>query len=257
MYVPHERRALILRLLEQRGYLRTALLARELNVTDETIRTDLKALHERRLLSRVHGGARFIPPTGSDEDDTRPDFQLAARAASHLCPHTCIYLDPGTAAHALIAGTATLPCTMLSPSPRMALALAAKAQAQQPVLPGGSIDKESALVDPGADAAAFFRRYPPDTALLFPQAVLSPTTIAYHHAARAAWAEAAARASRRTIIVAPAHAFYATAPHKAACDMHLIIAEDNLPDAFAQCEAELLPYISPEDLAPENYISLR
>ena len=41
MYVPHERRARILRLLSERGVLRTADLAEELGVTDETVRTDL------------------------------------------------------------------------------------------------------------------------------------------------------------------------------------------------------------------------
>ena len=62
MYVAQERRAYILRLLQQRGSIRSASLARELGVTDETIRTDLVDLQAQGLLQRVHGGARYTLP---------------------------------------------------------------------------------------------------------------------------------------------------------------------------------------------------
>ncbi|MBR2145626.1 MAG: DeoR/GlpR transcriptional regulator, partial [Akkermansia sp.] len=62
MYVAKERRAYILRLLQQQGSLHSATLARELGVTDETIRTDLVAMQNQGLLKRTHGGAEYILP---------------------------------------------------------------------------------------------------------------------------------------------------------------------------------------------------
>jgi DeoR/GlpR family transcriptional regulator of sugar metabolism len=78
MYMAQERRQYILRLLEQRGSVRTTALARELGVTDETIRTDLVDMQARALLQRMHGGARYIMPTvPTASDSPRLDVQLA------------------------------------------------------------------------------------------------------------------------------------------------------------------------------------
>lgn len=248
MYVPHERRALILRLLEQRGYLRSAELAAELGVTEETIRTDLIALHERRLLCRVHGGARYIPPTGSSEDAARLDCQLADCILRHLQPGMVLYADSSTTTQALFQRMAHLPCTILTPSLRLASSLSAKALPQQVIIPGGSLEKESGLISSEA-APAFFTRHRPDAALLFPPSVPSPESAAYHHAEKAAWAAAAAAAAKCTILTAPAQAFYNTrAAHSISCRPQWLIAEDNLPPSFASLRTELVPYLSPADL---------
>ena len=248
MYVPHERRALILRLLEQRGYLRTAELAAELGVTEETIRTDFIALHERRLLSRVHGGARYTPPAGGAEDSTRLDCQLIALLLPHLTRGAHIYLDGGTMAHALLPRLAELECSIATASPRLAMAAAAPALKLHVTLPGGRIDAQSQWIIPPQEAEreAFLSGI--DTALLFPPALPAPDLVAYPHAARAAWAAAAARATAHTIITTPAHAFYTAAAHTAPCSPCLLISEDNLPPAFDSIPSELVPYLSPADL---------
>lgn len=252
MYVPHERRALILRLLEQRGYLRAAELAAELGVTEETIRTDLIALHERRLLCRVHGGARYIPPAGGSEDASRLDCQLADCILRHLRPGMVIYTDSGTTAQALLLRMAALPCTILTPSPRILMALSAKALPQQVIIPGGKLEKESGLIS-SESASEFFRRYKPEAALLFPPSVPSPRSAAYHHAEKAAWAAAAAQAAECTILTAPAQAFYnSQAAHSITCHPHLLIAEDNLPPEFAGLHSEVVPYLSPADLQQQS-----
>lgn len=53
-----ERHKLILERLAQFGFVRVNDLAEELNVTTVTLRSDLKALEERQLLTKMHGGAR-------------------------------------------------------------------------------------------------------------------------------------------------------------------------------------------------------
>lgn len=247
MYVPHERRALILRLLEQRGYLRSAPLARELGVTEETIRTDLIALHEQRLLCRVHGGARFVPPGGGAEDAARLDYQLMRRLCAHLAAGQTLYVDPGHYAGVLLGLPDTPPCTIITPSPRLLLQLAAKAAPQQGIIPGGTLDKDSQLIS-STGAVGFLSHHHIDAALLFPGALPTPGQIAYRHAERAAWAAAAVQAAERTLIAAPAHAFYTTAEHSLPCTPQLLITEDNLPPGYDSLPTELIPYLSPADL---------
>lgn len=251
MYVPHERRAVILRLLEQRGYLRSAELAEELGVTEETIRTDLIALQERKLLKRVHGGARFIPPTGGEEDATRLDSQLIERILPHLSPGMQVYIDTTPLMHTLLGSMGSLPCSLLTPSPRHLLMLTAKAMPQQALAPGGMLDKECGLMS-SEHAEAFFTRHRPDVALLSPPSILTPQQIAYHHATQAAWAAAAARAARRVIIAAPAHALYTQAVHSISCPLHFLITEDHVPAEFGALPSELIPYLSVADLQQES-----
>lgn len=253
MYVPHERRALILRLLEQRGYLRSAELARELGVTEETIRTDLIAMHERRLLSRVHGGARFIPPAGGTEDSARLDCQLIDRIIPHLKAGMTIFADAGPFAVSLFGRMNERPCTVLTASPRLILSLSAKAIPHHGIMPGGEIDKESHLIS-ADNAEAFFRKHKPDIALLCPPSIPAPDHVAYHLTTRAKWAQAAIHAANFIILVGPAHAFYTQAATPVPCKPHLLVAEDNLPDGFEALPSELIPYLSPADVRQQDDI---
>lgn len=254
MYVPHERRALILRLLEQRGYLRTAELAAELRVTEETIRTDIIALHARKLLQRVHGGARYIPPTGGAEDGTRLDCQLISLLLPHIGQGMRVYMDSGALAHALLPHMAERGCCVITPSLRLAMAAAAPALGLQVRLPGGLLDGHSQMITATqAEREAFLQDCQAELALLFPPALPSPKSVAYHHGARADWAATAAATAARVIILAPAHAFYTQAEYTVGCKTDLLITEDNLPPAFdGQVAVELIPYLSAADLVQEE-----
>ncbi|MGB6220262.1 DeoR/GlpR family DNA-binding transcription regulator [Haloferula sp.] len=55
-----ERHQQILRLLDERGSLRTVDLAQEFSVTDETVRRDLQLLADGHHLTRTHGGATCL-----------------------------------------------------------------------------------------------------------------------------------------------------------------------------------------------------
>lgn len=173
MYVSHERRAVILRLLQQRGTIRSAELAEELQVTDETIRTDLVALQEQGLLKRVRGGARYILPQGGSEDGTRLDCQLASLARPHLTPGARVYLDPTEGALAVIAALAgdaeyaRRPLTLVTPAPALVSRLSAAALPFRIECPGGVLDKASGLFENEEACAALSI----DLALLAPPAL--------------------------------------------------------------------------------------
>lgn len=100
---PEERRSKIMALTQRQGRCTVADLARELNVSEVTVRQDLDFLEKQGLLRRTHGGA--ILPSGSGME--RP-FQvvetaykqekerIAAAAAQMIQPGDTLILDVGT-----------------------------------------------------------------------------------------------------------------------------------------------------------------
>lgn len=248
MYVAQERRAYILRLLQQRGSIRSAALARELGVTDETIRTDLVDMQAQGLLKRVHGGARYILPTPGSAASTRPDCQLAQLACRHIKKGMRVYLDADILSLVLVSQLGELPCTLICNAPDMLTQLSATAQRQQILCPGGLLNKDCKLLDSAAARENLQTEYKPDVALLCPPALRSDVA-AYHHPVQAAWAKAAAESAARVIIMVPSQALYDHAPHAFALPQNCtIITENNLPPHFQHPDTELIPYISAEDL---------
>ena len=265
MYVAQERRAYILRLLQQRGSIRSAELARELGVTDETIRTDLVDMQAQGLLKRVHGGARYILPLPGSDAAPRPDCQLAQLACRHIKDGMRVYLDADLLALVLVSQLGELPCTLICNSPELLSQLAATPPPQQLVCPGGLLNKECHLLDSSEARRSLQEEYRPDIALLCPPALredvaayrhLCPPALredvaAYRHPVQAAWAEAAARAAHKVIWMVPSQALYSHAPHAFALpENSTIITENNLPPHFHHPDTELIPYISAEDLIP-------
>lgn len=101
----HER---ILEITERMGFVRTRELARQLNVSETTIRRDVEELDTRKRLIRVHGGAKSLTKarltTSQDETVMRERVTLHARekeaiawkAAQLVKDGDCVFLDGGT-----------------------------------------------------------------------------------------------------------------------------------------------------------------
>ncbi len=101
--LPHERHLRILEQARARSRVEVAALARELDVTSETIRRDLTILEQQGQLRRVHGGAVHIQRLGYEPSVTaRRERQTAekariGRAALDLLPDGgSILIDSGT-----------------------------------------------------------------------------------------------------------------------------------------------------------------
>lgn len=101
--LPHERHLRILEQARSRSRVEVAALARELDVTSETIRRDLTILEQQGQLRRVHGGAVHIQRLGYEPSVTaRRERQMAekariSRAALELLPDGgSILIDSGT-----------------------------------------------------------------------------------------------------------------------------------------------------------------
>lgn len=250
MYMALERRQYILRLLEQRGRIRSAQLAAELNVTDETIRTDLVALQKKRLLKRIHGGAEYcVPDTTADPTaaNQRADVAMARTVAKHISSGSKIYADPCPFCRILAQTLADKPCCFLTASPQFALHLAPKALPHEVICCGGMLDKDSKLFD-ASQADDFLHATPPDFAILRPHALTS-THASYHSATQAQWAACAANCTRECLIAVPAATLYAQAPHRFQPPPFHLITEDNLPPHFTAKRIQTIPYLSAEMFA--------
>ncbi len=252
MYLAQERRQYILRLLEQRGSIRTTALARELGVTDETIRTDLVAMQARGLLQRIHGGARYqLPSSPGPDDSPRLDVQLAQLVAARVSAGQRIYIDAGPFARVLATQLQSSPCTFITPSPRFLNAMAPLAIPHQVICTGGELEKSSGLLTHPAPAE-ILRVLQPDIAILCPPA-LSPTQAYYKHSAQAAWAAAATQVAPRTLLVIPSAALTANATHSVALPPYELITENNIPDDFSHIPATTVPFISEDTLNDFGY----
>jgi DeoR/GlpR family transcriptional regulator of sugar metabolism len=100
---PEERRAVILNILNQSGRCRVNDLARELAVSEVTVRQDLDILEKQELLSRTHGGAILIAKRGFErpfqiqETAFRDEkIRIGKAAASLVSDGETIILDVGT-----------------------------------------------------------------------------------------------------------------------------------------------------------------
>lgn len=248
MYVARERRDYILRLLQQRGSIRSATLARELGVTDETIRTDLVALQAQGLLERTHGGARYLLPLRADlpAGNARPDCRMAALAAQHIQPGMRLWLDDSPYSAALVAELRDKPCTLITASISLLHQLSAAALPHDLICPGGTLDKKSGFLR-ADDAAEQLRRLMPSLAIISPPA-LRAHAAAYASLTRAHWAHAAVETAAETIAIVPAAALSALAPHTVEISPTLLVTEDFIPPGFDSVQTETVPYIAPEDV---------
>jgi DeoR/GlpR family transcriptional regulator of sugar metabolism len=100
-----ERRALILRLLEQKDEVLVTELSRDTGISEVTIRKDLTILQNRHLLLRTRGGAMRKPVDNPHEETTisrkqmfnfKEKERIGAEAAKMIKDGDYIMLDSGT-----------------------------------------------------------------------------------------------------------------------------------------------------------------
>ena len=100
-----ERQAKIIQLIREKGYIENDNLSQLFDVTPATIRRDMKALAEQRLIRLDHGGAYDIDAL---DGSTEPLYEtkvyvnreakrfIGSAAAEMICDNDTIFLDSGT-----------------------------------------------------------------------------------------------------------------------------------------------------------------
>ncbi|GAB4414409.1 MAG: DeoR/GlpR family DNA-binding transcription regulator [Anaerolineae bacterium] len=149
-----ERQQHILATLQRQGKVIASELSADLDVSEDTIRRDLRKLAEAGLLQRVHGGALPSSPAATSYMARQGQSQTAKAAIAHAAAQLVtngqvIILDGGTTTVQVAQRLpADLRATVVTNSPPIALALASHPHVEV-LLVGGRLDKDS-LVSIGA-----------------------------------------------------------------------------------------------------------
>ena len=145
-----QRRQHILALLKKEGQVVAKTLARELDLSEDTIRRDLRELAGEGLLQRVHGGA--LPVSSATADfaarqtiATQSKLAVARAAAGMIQAGQIVILDGGTTSVQLARQLpSTLAATVVTHSPSIAVELAQHPRIDV-VLIGGRLFKHSVV----------------------------------------------------------------------------------------------------------------
>jgi DeoR/GlpR family transcriptional regulator of sugar metabolism len=189
-----ERRQFILEILRRDQKVLSSELSAVLNVSEDTIRRDLRELASSGRLKRVHGGALLTSPATASYADRQKqapkEKEAIARAAAKLvCPGQVVILDGGTTT---LQVTRHLPldlqATIVTNSPPIAIALAEHPYIEVVML-GGQLYKK-ALVNVGAVTIESLRMIRADLCMLgvcslHPEVGISVTNLEEAHVKRA------------------------------------------------------------------------
>ncbi|MCB8878650.1 DeoR/GlpR transcriptional regulator [Acidisoma cellulosilytica] len=109
------RRLALHRLIAERGFVSVAEVAKEIGISDMTVRRDLEALERDGLVQRSHGGAVPVLASAAAVIQTEPSYaaraqinpdakrRIASAAAGLILPYQAIGLDAGSTAAYLAA----------------------------------------------------------------------------------------------------------------------------------------------------------
>ena len=195
-----ERRQLILERLQKEKKVLSSELSAALNVSEDTIRRDLRELAESGLLQRVHGGALLTSPATASYADRQKqapqEKEAIARAAAKLVrPGQVVILDGGTTTLQVARHLPLdLHATIVTNSPPISIALAEHPNIEVVML-GGQLYKK-ALVNVGAATVEALRMIRADLCMLgvcslHPEIGISVTNLNEAHVKRAMLSRAA------------------------------------------------------------------
>jgi DeoR/GlpR family transcriptional regulator of sugar metabolism len=154
-----QRKDLLLDRLRSDGRIVAKDLAAELDLSEDSIRRDLRELAAAGLCQRVYGGALPASPAVADyaaRTAVEPDSKrrVAARAVELISPGMSVLLDGGTTTLAMVhALPDALDCTVVTHSPTIAAALVDHPRIEVLVI-GGRLFKHSAVTSGAAAVEA-------------------------------------------------------------------------------------------------------
>jgi len=212
-----QRKAHLLSALAATGRIVAADQARALNLSEDTIRRDLRELAADGLLLRVHGGALPLSPTHrplAARQALHPEIKdrLAARAAALIRPGQTVILDGGTTHMALVRALAPdLRATIVTHSPVIATALEGH-DGIEVLLIGGCLFRHS-MVATGAVAAEGFARLRADLCFLGVTGLHPDAGLTTGDAEEAAIKRAMLAASGECVVLATPDKIGVASPH--------------------------------------------
>ena len=146
-----ERKLKILEELQHKGKVTVAHLSQSLDVSEDTVRRDLRDLAKANKLKKVHGGAMPLTPiiqpyTTRTLQDQDLKQKLAKVSATLAQDKQVILIDSGTTCLAIAQNLSIdLQATVITPSPHVAIALAGHKNIKL-ILIGGTVNTEDMTV---------------------------------------------------------------------------------------------------------------
>lgn len=181
-----ERQHYIIELVRKEGKALASELSERLEVSEDTIRRDLRDLGEMGLVQRVHGGALLAAPTATARYEVRRKEDLAskeaiARGALQLLRQgQVIVMDGGTSTLQVARQMPRdLHATVITNSPPIALALSEHEKIEV-ILLGGTFQKE-ACVTVGVETVTALRTFQADLCLLGVCCLHPEIGVSVHH----------------------------------------------------------------------------
>lgn len=229
-----ERHALILNLLAREGRVLAPQLAQQMNVTEDTVRRDLRDLAAAGLCQKVYGGAVLLPaPPDGGTMMQRQHLQaaiksrLANAAVKLVTPGAVLFIDAGTSNLSIANALPDIALTVITNAPIVATALLNRSNIELIAL-GGRIDLRSGSTL-GAAAMREVEMLRPDLYVLGSCGVDADVGVSAFHYEEAQFKRRVAAVSKATLVAATADKLGTAAPYlvwPATQLTHLIIPAD-------------------------------
>lgn len=234
----------ILELARANGRVNVDELAIRFDVTTQTIRKDINDLCDRRLMSRVHGGAVVAPQARlfaheARRADGHGERRRLAEAVAHLVPDgSSLFLGGGAVAEEVARALVDHESlTVVAGNVHVAAGLCAHAGTDVMIVAGHVRPRDGAIVGPAALES--LRRFRPAVAVVEASGIAADGTLLGYDLAEAGLFEAVAAQARRTVVVASSTAFASAAPvcvgHLGQADV-LVVDGAPPPELAALCD---------------------
>ncbi len=207
----------ILALLKQKGQVVAKDVSREMGVSEDTIRRDLRELAQEGLLQRVHGGALPSSPAIADfasreQITTGGKVAIGRMAAQMIKPGQVVILDGGTTARQVARHIPLgLKATIVTHSPTISLEFVNHPEIDV-ILIGGRLYKHS-LVAVGAAAMETIETIHADTYFMGVTGLHPKTGLTTGDYEEAAIKRALSHAAAETFVLASSEKLNAASPY--------------------------------------------
>lgn len=229
-----ERHALILQRLRTEGRVLAPNLAQQLNVSEDTIRRDLRDLAAVGLCQKVYGGALRLPlPPDNGTLAQRSTHQVASKsrlalaAATLVAAGNILFIDAGSTNLNIAAALPEVPLTVITNAPAIA-ALLLERPLIELIMIGGRIDARSGA-SLGATALRDIELIRPDLLFLGACGVDVQAGVSAFHFEEAEFKRRVAAISKAVLVAATCDKLGTAAPYPvlaAAQLSHLVIEHD-------------------------------
>lgn len=206
------RHRVILDLLEQSGQVKVDALSERLNVSEQTIRKDLKQLELGNNLVRFHGGARRSAATKSFDYEARRLVQarektLIAKAVADLIPDkSTLFINIGTTTEA-VSKALSMHKGLMVVTDNVNVANTLRVAPEIQVIIAGGIVRSTDGAIVGEEAVEFIRKFKVDYAIIGVSAIDADGSLLDHDFREVQVVRAIMEGARHVILAADSSKF--------------------------------------------------